>query len=105
MGRISDAIGVLDEGLRTRSEADEPFRRAAVYWNRACYKCLRDMQNVTSESVTSVVEDLRRAVHNAPEYAESLQPKQLDPDLAPLVGHPIFESWRASALARKGKDP
>jgi len=101
LGRLADAIGVLDDGLRTRGGTDDPLRRAAAYWNRACYKSLRDIENRTSESVTSVVDDLKRAVQDAPAFAKSLWPKVLDDDLASLVGHPIFESWREQVLGQE----
>jgi hypothetical protein len=104
LGRLNDAVAVLDEGLKTRGPSDEPFRRAVAYWNRACYKCLNGGGNDAPQTVRSIVEDLRRAVHDAPGFVESLSSSALDPDLVSLVGHPIFEAWRHEALGRKGSE-
>ncbi|MEJ1963940.1 MAG: hypothetical protein WDO56_21285 [Gammaproteobacteria bacterium] len=102
LGRLSEAIGILREGLRLRGATDEGFRRAVALWNLACYESLVHRDEMRPEVVHSVVEVLNEALRNAPEFRESLTAETLDVDLMPLVGSPIFEQWRRSVLAGRG---
>ena len=99
LGRLSEAIGILREGLRLRGDADEGFRRAVALWNLACYESLVNRDRMKPEVVRSVVEVLNEALRNAPEFRDSLTAETLDADLVPLLGSPIFEQWRSSVLA------
>src|SRR6185503_3923484 len=40
LGRLSEAIEVLNEGLKSRGATDKKFRRGVVLWNLACYRTL-----------------------------------------------------------------
>jgi hypothetical protein len=51
--------------------------------------------------VRSVLELLKEALHNAPEFRESLATGNLDRDLVPLLGDPVFEQWRSEVLTRE----
>jgi hypothetical protein len=101
LGRLSEAVGVLSEGLRTRGAADEKFRRAVVLWNLACYRTLMSGGNADAHSVDSVVELLSEAVQNAPSLREELAADNLDPDLVSLLGNPVFERWRGDVLKKE----
>ena len=35
-------------------------------------------------------------------FRESLAMENLDRDLAPLLGNPVFEQWRAEVLTKRG---
>ena len=104
LGRISEAIEVLAHGLRVRGAADESFRRAVAPWSLACYKSSLNAGRLKPDVVRSVIEVLNEALRNAPEFRESLAAESLDADLAPLVGHPIFEQWRSSVLGGEASE-
>lgn len=95
LGRFSEAIDVLQDGLKGRGPADESFRRAVVLWNLACYRAL------AGRNVESVIEGLAEALRLAPEFREDLRTENLDGDLAPLLGKTIFDRWRADVLNGK----
>jgi len=101
LGRLSDAVGVLSEGLRTRGAADEKFRRAVVLWNLACYRSLMNGGSEDANFIASVIAQLSEAIQNAPEFGEDLSPDRLDSDLASLLGNPVFERWRADVLNKE----
>jgi hypothetical protein len=92
---------VLREGIRSRGAVDERFRRAVARWNLACYQAALNREALRKEVVQSVIESLTEALHDAPEFRESLTPDALDADLLPLVGNPAFEKWRSSVLKRR----
>jgi hypothetical protein len=48
-----------------------------------------------------VIQLLAEALQHAPEFREDLRTENLDGDLAPLMGNPIFDRWRADVLSRK----
>jgi hypothetical protein len=98
LGRLSEAIDVLVEGLAARGPTDESFRRAVALWNLACYRSLQNKGHIEPDFVRSVIELLKEALQNAPEFRESLTTENLDRDLAPLLGNAIFEQWRTSVL-------
>jgi hypothetical protein len=102
LGRLSDAIEVLKEGLRLRSASDDSFRRAVALWNLACYRCLMNKDSLEPNFVRSVIELLKEALQNAPEFRESLATENLDRDLVPLLGNPVFEQWRSDLLTKRG---
>jgi hypothetical protein len=96
LGRLSEAVEVLNEGLLHRGSADEKFRRAVVLWNLACYRAL-----MNRDRIDSVIELLTEALHNAPEFREDLATENLDRDLVPLLGNPVFERWRGDVLNKE----
>jgi hypothetical protein len=49
----------------------------------------------------SVIELLTEALHNAPEFREDLATENLDRDLVPLLGNPVFERWRGDVLNKE----
>jgi hypothetical protein len=98
LGRLSEAVEVLSAGLERRGPADEKFRRAVVLWNLACYRALMNKGNRDAHFVDSVVELLTEALENAPEFREDLAAENLDRDLVPLLGDPVFERWRTDVL-------
>lgn len=102
LGRLSEAIDVLKEGLRLRGASDDSFRRAVALWNLACYRSLMNKDSLEPNFVRSVIELLKEALHNAPEFRESLATDTLDRDLAPLLGNPVFEQWRAEVMTKRG---
>jgi tetratricopeptide (TPR) repeat protein len=102
LGRLSDAIEVLKEGLRLRSASDDSFRRAVALWNLACYRSLMNKDSLEPNFVRSVIELLKEALQNAPEFRESLATENLDRDLVPLLGNPVFEQWRSDLLTKRG---
>ena len=98
LGRLSEAVEVLSEGLKTRGATDERFRRAVVLWNLACYRALMHKGHLDACLVDSVIETLSEALQNAPEFREDLATENLDRDLLPLVGDVAFERWRGDVL-------
>jgi hypothetical protein len=102
LGRLSEAIDVLKKGIRLRGSADDSFRRAVALWNLACYRSLMNKDSVEPNFVRSVIELLKEALQNAPEFRESLATENLDRDLVPLLGNPVFERWRSEVLAARG---
>jgi tetratricopeptide (TPR) repeat protein len=94
--RLPEAIEVLSVGLRQCDAADEKFRRAVVLWNLACYRAL-----MNRDRVDSVIELLTEALHNAPEFREDPATENLDRDLVPLLGNPVFERWRGDVLNKE----
>jgi hypothetical protein len=101
LGRLAEAIRVLDDGLRLRGAGDERFRRAVTLWNLACYRTLMNTSMLTPETVRSIVDVLDEAIQNAPEFREGLSEQALDRDLVPLVGNSIFDQWRGGVLDAK----
>ena len=95
LGRLSEAIDVLQGGLKGGGAADESFRHAVVLRNLACYRAL------ASKDVESVIMGLEEALQLAPEFREGLRTENLDGDLAPLLGNPIFDRGRADVLSRR----
>ncbi len=102
LGRLSEAIDVLKGGLRSRGASDDSFRRAVALWNLACYRSLMNKDSIEPNFVRSVIELLKEALQNAPEFRESLTTEHLDRDLVPLLGNAEFERWRGEVLAGKG---
>ena len=98
LGRLSEAVEVLSEGLKTRGATDERFRRAVVLWNLACYRTLMSVSCLTPEATRSIVAVLDEAIRNAPDFRDGVGEEALDRDLAGLVGNPIFEEWRRVVL-------
>jgi hypothetical protein len=99
LGRLDDAIGCLDEGIRSRAQADgDPYRRAIAYWNRACYKSMKYKDNINDEHVRSILADLDSSLQNEPGFKHSLRDPDFDEDLRPLLGNPTFEQWRKKTL-------
>jgi tetratricopeptide (TPR) repeat protein len=98
LGRLSEAVKILREGLRCRGGADEKFRRAVVLWNLACYRALLNEGKLTPTFVESLIELLAEALENAPEFQESLATESPDRDLVSLLGNPVFERWRGEVL-------
>ena len=49
------------------------------------------MRALLSRDVGSVIALLTEALHNAPEFREDLVTENLDRDLVPLLGNPVFE--------------
>lgn len=101
LGRLSEAIAVLDEGQRARGPKDESFRRAVSLWNLACYRTLLNVRSPTPDTTRSIVAALDEAIRNAPEFCEGLTEQALDRDLVSLVGNPIFDQWRNVVLNTK----
>jgi len=102
LGKLSEAIDVLKEGIRYRSAADDSYRRAVALWNLACYRSLMNKDNLEPNFVRSVIELLKEALQNSPEFRESLATENLDRDLVPLLGNPVFEQWRTEVLTKRG---
>jgi tetratricopeptide (TPR) repeat protein len=98
LGRLREAIQVLDDGLRLRGASDDSFRRAVTLWNLACYRTLLNASSMTPETVRSIVAVLDEAIQNAPDFCDGLSEQALDRDLASLVGNPIFDHWRGAIL-------
>ena len=96
LGRLFEAVEVLNEGLRLRGGTDEKFRRAVVLWNLACYRAL-----MNKDRVDSVIELLSEALQNAPEFREDLATENLDRDLVPLLGNSVFDRWRRDVLNKE----
>jgi len=101
MGKLSEAIDVLNEGLCVRGARDDSFRRAVALWNLACYRTLMNVRSMTPETTRSIVAVLDEAIQNAPEFCECLTEQAFDRDLVPLVGNPIFDQWRSVVLDTK----
>ena len=68
LGRLREAIQVLDDGLRLRGAGDDSFRRAVTLWNLACYRTLLNASGMTPETVRSIVAVLDEAIQNAPDF-------------------------------------
>jgi len=99
LGRLDAAISCLDDGIQSRAPAEgEPSRRAMAYWNRACYKSLKNKGDLKEENVKSIIEDLELSLQNEPGFKNSLRDVDFDDDLKPLVGNPIFDNWRKKIL-------
>jgi hypothetical protein len=98
LGRLSEAVDVLSEGLDSRGRTDERFRRAVVLWNLACYRALMHKGHLDAALVNSVIELLSEALQNAPEFREDLATENLDRDLLPLRSDAVFERWRGGVL-------
>lgn len=101
MGRLQQAIDVLNRGLRTRGARDDSFRRAVALWNLACYRTLMNVRCMTPETTHSIVAVLDEAIQNAPDFRDGLTEQALDRDLASLVGNPVFDQWRSVILGTK----
>lgn len=52
-------------------------------------------------NVDSVIELLKEAIHEAPEFRDSLATENLDRDLASLLESSIFLRWRDDVLSEK----
>jgi hypothetical protein len=101
LGKLPAAIDVLNEGLRLRGARDDSFRRAVALWNVACYRTLMNVRSLTPETTRSIVAVLDEAIQNAPEFCEGLTEQDLDRDLVPLIGNPVFDEWRSVVLDTK----
>ncbi len=92
LDRLHEATEVLRDGLRLCSAGEDPFRRAVALWNLACYRALQNPGNHEPEFVRSVVDILKEAIQNAPEFRESLSAKSFDRDLATLLWRPTLRA-------------
>jgi hypothetical protein len=52
-------------------------------------------------NVDSVIELLKEAIHEAPEFRDSLATENLDRDLASLLESSVFLRWRDDVLSKK----
>jgi hypothetical protein len=101
LGKLPEAIDVLNDGLRSRGARDDSFRRAVALWNLGCYRALINVRCMTPETTRSIVAVLDEAIQNAPDFREDLTEHAFDRDLVSLVGNPIFDQWRSVVLETK----
>jgi hypothetical protein len=104
LGRLPEAIDVLNDGLRSRGARGDSFRRAVALWNVACYRALINVRCMSPETMHSIVAVLDEAIRNVPDFREGLTEHALDRDLVSLVGNPIFDQWRSEVLDTKRLD-
>lgn len=83
LGRLDEAIDAINKGIEALHGQVNHETLPILYWNRACYKALKNMD------INDVISDIDKSLELNSEFSKDICK---DPDLIPCRDNPVFKN-------------